>query len=150
MTVSKARQAEIDARRARVLTFRASGMTWEQVATTVGLPSAQHAVMDAKRALASRRAQLAELADYFVALEVERLDRLEAAVQTVLGHAQRGGDQWMVLRAVDRSTRLSYRRGMLLGFDAVTPTGGDRGEGPADVVDEIAARRARRRAAAHR
>ena len=150
MTASKAQQAEVAARRARVLVLKASGKTWEEVAQAVGLPSAQAAIMDGKRALKDRRAQLAEVADYFVALEIERLDMREAAVQAVLDDAQQLGDGLMVLRAVDRSIRLSYRRSQLLGFGTAGRGAADRGQGSADVVDEIGARRARRRAAAQR
>lgn len=136
----------VTARRARVLELRAGGMTYSQIAAEVGHKTASAAVQDATRALQARKGWLDAQASLFVALEAERLDGLQRRVEAVIAAAAGEGDHLMVLRGVDRLVRVSERRGTLTGMDLARVR--DRTPAKpraADDIDEIAARRAKRR-----
>jgi hypothetical protein len=152
MPASARQQRAVTERRARVLQLRAAGATFQQIADSEHLATASAAVMDVKRALAARRKELAEVADAHVMLELERLDAHERAAQNVLRAAAAAGpahDPSLVLRAIDRLTRISARRCALLGLDDDSK---DRKSSPLGTVpgtkDEIAAKRRDRRARA--
>jgi len=147
---SRGLRADVAARREKVIQFRSGGMKFADIARELGHASPSAAVVDYQRAMKARQAEQAAVADVAVTQELERLDRYVASATTVLGRAQRAGDDWMVLRAVDRLSRLSAQRSVLLGLYAAAEAGGNRGERPEDVVDDLAERRRRRRAAAHR
>jgi hypothetical protein len=138
---SRSKQAEVAARRARALSLRAAGLTYQAIADELGHRSAQAACVDVSRALDARKGLLGGQADLFVTLELERLDSLERAVQTVLRQASADGDRSMVLRAADRLVRVSERRAKLLGLDA---GGGDSEVPEVNPLDELRARRERR------
>jgi len=138
---------EVAARRGRVLELRAAGLTYAQIAAQEGHRTAAAAVQDATRALQARKGVLYEQAGLFVALESERLDGLQRHVETVIAAAEAEGDHLMVLRGVDRLVRVSERRGTLLGMDLARVRDKPPAAKPraADDIDEIAARRAKRR-----
>ena len=145
MTASAEQQAQVAARRARVLRARAAGLTYQAIADSEPtLSTAAAAVQDAQRALDGRRSELARLADLHLVLEAERLDGLTRQTEAVMARAGQAGDQAMALRAVDRLLRISAQRSRLLGFsDDHIPKGGD-GPGPAQESDLERARRRRR------
>jgi hypothetical protein len=146
---SRRQQAEVAARRARVLQLRESGLTFQQIADAEGLATRQAAIMDVTRALRARREELGGLTDLHATLELGRLDTLERQVQQVARTAA-GHDPDLVLRAVDRLVRISARRSALLGIDADSVAAAQPpAERPASVRDELRAQRAKRRRAAH-
>jgi len=149
MPASAREQAVVAERRARVLAMRAAGATFQQIADQEpDLSSAAAACMDVKRALAARGADLAKLADHAITLELERLDGLERAAQMIMRQAVNGPlpDPKLALRAIDRLQRISVSRRRLLGLDQAQRSG-DGEERQAGFIDEIAARRDRRRRA---
>jgi len=144
----------VAARRLRELEMRAAGLTYAQIAEAEGHKTAAAAVQDVTRALADRKAWLDEQASLFVALEIERLDSMQRRVETVIAAAVKTGDHLTVLRGVNSLVRVSGRRGRLLGLDVpsqlIVRNAPER-PAPArkaDGIDEIAARRARRRGGA--
>jgi hypothetical protein len=139
--------ALVAARRERVLTMRAAGMSYQQIADQEpSLKTASNACQDAHRALANRRAERV-IEGEPVSLELERLAGLERAAQTVMRTAATTGQSpGTVLKAIDRLVSISRRRDSLLGISAraqMTPRqpAGDQG------FDEVGAQRRKRRAA---
>jgi hypothetical protein len=134
---------QIVQRRAMVLDLRAQGYSFAHIAGKLGLASPQAAAIDVTRALESARDALAEQAGVFAVLEGVRLDGLEVAAQEILASAQAADDDELALKAVDRCVRISERRSRLLGLDVKGKRPGTR---KADGIDQLAARRAARRA----
>ncbi len=107
-------------RRDRVLQLRAAGLTYRAIAdeearqdgTKPRAPSAVAA--DYAKALQARKGEDDTLRSLAVTQEVERLDGLLRAVETVRRTAARDGDQGMVLKAADRVLRIMERRAALL------------------------------------
>jgi hypothetical protein len=141
LPASQAERDRVAARRTRALQLRAAGLTYQAIADELGYPGRGAAAQDVARALAARKSLLDNQAALFVTLELERLDGLERAVQTVLRQASSEGDRSMVLRAADRLVRVSERRAKLLGLDA---DGGEREVPEVNPLDELRARRERR------
>jgi hypothetical protein len=141
LPASQADRDRVAARRSRALQLRAAGLTWQAIADELGYRAAGHAAQDVARALAARKNLLDNQAALFVTLELERLDSLERAVQTVMRQASAEGDRSMVLRAADRLVRVSERRAKLLGLDA---GGGEQEVPEVNPLDELRARRERR------
>ncbi len=81
-------------------------------------PRAPSAVAaDYAKALQARKGEDDTLRSLAVTQEVERLDGLLRAVETVRRTAARDGDQGMVLKAADRVLRIMERRAALLDLD---------------------------------
>jgi hypothetical protein len=129
--VSRSRPSteEVTARRSRVLQLRAAGLSYQEIARQTGHKTAAAAAQDATRALRDRQA-VGEPAGLFGTLELERIDSLERAMQTVLRTAAGKGDHETVLKSVDRLTRLSERRSRLLGDGGGNAGGGHSDETP--------------------
>ncbi|WP_433242552.1 hypothetical protein [Actinomadura nitritigenes] len=111
MGVSKAKQAEVAARRKQAIQLRLAGVDWDTIAEQLGYRGGRGAACkDVTRALEERRADLDKTAEELRAVEVSRLDRLQAAVWAL---AVQGEPTAMnaVLRIIDRRIRL-------LGLDA--------------------------------
>lgn len=146
MPASQRQQRQVAERRDRVLSKRAAGMTYQQIADSEPtLSTASAAVQDAARALRTRARERVHEGDP-LALELERLETLERTAQTVMRTAATGGaNPALVLKAIDRLTRISARRSLLLGI------GGHREQGAApddkSGLDEVAQQRRKRRAA---
>lgn len=145
MPASQRVQREVAERRERVLRARAAGLTYAQIAESEPtLSTASAAVQDAARALRARARERHVEGDP-LSLELERLDLLERAAQTVLRTAATGNSNpGLVLKAIDRLTRISQRRSLLLGI-----AGPQRQQGASESsgLDEVAAQRRKRRTA---
>jgi hypothetical protein len=135
-------QATVAARRAQVLTARAAGFTFDQIADTVaGVTGPKMAASDLKKALADTEALRVAGGETAAAsvLELARLDQLARAVEGVMRRAAAETDDPRqadrVLRAADRLLLISERRSALLGLDSA---GQPR---PAAAEDELAKRR---------
>jgi hypothetical protein len=138
---SRDKQEAVAARRARALQMRAAGVTYQAIADELGYRGKGAAHQDITRALAARKEMLDTQATLFVTLEMERLDLLEQAVQSVLRQASREAERSLMLRAADRLLRIAERRAKLLGLDAGPA---DSTAGEASPLDELRARRERR------
>lgn len=146
MPASQRQQREVAERRERVLSKRAAGMSYQQIADSEPtLSTASAAVQDAARALRARARERVTEGDP-LALELERLETLERAAQTVMRTAATSGaNPALVLKAIDRLTRISQRRSLLLGIGSAPQ--GKQGASANSGLDEVAAQRRRRRAA---
>jgi len=144
---SERQRREVAARRERVLSMRATGMTYQQICDTEPtLKTASAAVQDASRALKAHAGERVVEGDALT-LELERLASMERAAQTVMRTAATANNPSprVVLQAIDRLVRISARRDALLGISVAAraqqgPRGGDQG------FDEVAAQRRKRRA----
>lgn len=145
MPASQSKQAEVAERRARALQLRAAGMHYQAIASELGYRTRGAAAQDVTRALKDRQGLLDTQTALFATLELERLDSLERAVQTVMRQASAAGEPSLVLRAADRLLRIAERRAALLGLDA-DGKGKDEPE-PVSPLDELRSRRERNRAA---
>lgn len=141
MSASSRKSAEVTARRARVLELRAQGWTFQKIADDVGLPSASAAVTDVTRALEARKSVSDGQMALTRAMEDARIDALERRLQEVLEEV--ADDPDMVLKTADRLIRNAGRRTRLHGLDRRVPEQPAR---EADGIDQLAARRAARRA----
>jgi|SRR5215471_13872982 len=143
---SQREQRLVAERRDRVLAKRSAGMTYQQIADSEpSLSTASAAVQDAARALKAHASERLREGDPLT-LELERLDQLERAAQTVMRTAASGPapSPGLVLKAIDRLTRISARRSALLGLSNVLQPNGER---QPNGLDEVAAQRRKRRAA---
>lgn len=98
---------EVIERERQVLEFRRGGMTFDLIAERVGFSSGSGAHHAFRRALLRT---LQEPAEAVRELEIDRLDRLQAAVW---GNALKGDT-----RSVEAVLRIMARRASLLGLDA--------------------------------
>jgi hypothetical protein len=132
VTVSRAEQAVIAERRARVLQLRVEQVPYAQIATLLGI-SEGLAEKDFQRALEARKTELDARRHVAVALEVAKLDALERVAWGVLRTrhilAQQGKivctddgtpleDDGPTLAAIDRILKIAERRARMLGHDA--------------------------------
>ncbi|WP_149264284.1 hypothetical protein [Actinomadura sp. K4S16] len=111
MGTSQAKRAEVAARRNKAIQLRLAGVDWDTIAEQLGYRGGRGAACkDVARALQERRADLDKTAEELRAVEVARLDRLQAAAW---GLAVQGEPASLnaVLRIIDRRIRL-------LGLDA--------------------------------
>lgn len=120
--------AQRDAEAARL---RTQGWTYQRIADHLGLKQRADAYNAVKRVL---DATVREAGEDIRALELERLDRLEAAANEVLErehvtvsngrvvvlHEAPLPDDGPVLAAIDRLLKIQERRARLLGLDAPT------------------------------
>jgi len=148
MPASERQQREVAERRERVLSKRASGLTYAQIADSEPtLSTASAAVQDAKRALVARARERTVEGDP-VALELERLEALERAAQTIMRQALTGGaNPQLALKAIDRLTSISQKRSALLGLTGRGFAGQQQGASRTSELDEVAQQRRKRRAA---
>jgi hypothetical protein len=135
-------------RRAIALQLRAAGASYQQIADQLGHKSASNAVQDVTRALEVLARQGRRTPPGItLALELERLDTAERAVNQIRANAR--ADPELALRAVDRILRISDRRARLLGLDpadlAAKPAPAERDDASEDIVDIAVARRDKRR-----
>jgi hypothetical protein len=110
MAASRAQQAATAERRNRLVHLRLAGADYEAIARQLGYSSAADARKDLTRAFDSSARRLDQSTGELRALELARLDRLQAA----LWSTAIGGD----VRAVETSLRIIDRRCRLLGLDA--------------------------------
>jgi hypothetical protein len=146
MPASRLEQDRVAKRRAEVLTARAAGMTWDQIARTVeGVPDGRAAAKDYREAMKrakTLRALSGEAGDA-LELELQRLDAAQLAVEGVLRKAaaepaESGRAQDRVLRAADRLIAIAEKREAILGL-----ADGSKAPRPAGQGDELSERRAR-------
>jgi hypothetical protein len=123
---------EVARRRARVLTLRAMGLSNQAIADQEARETGKrarsaHAVsVDYRAALQDTKGDQDALQHLAGALESDRLDRLQQAVETILrSESQQGrcrecgrsADPQMVLRAANQLVRIAERRASLLDLD---------------------------------
>jgi hypothetical protein len=107
---SKARAAAISDRRRQAIQLRIAGVDLTTIADRLDYSSPQAVSVDITRALEQTTKALQVDADQLRAIELERLDRLQAGVWT---RAINGDD-----KAVLSALRIMQRRARLLGLDA--------------------------------
>lgn len=143
-------------RRRKLLELRAAGVSTETIVGMAEFAEAYHgstarAIQDVRRALEARAAEIKVLADHQIAEELGRLAGLERRAHDVLRKAAAANDHVNTLRAVAELRRISERRSALLGLDQVSAQANkDSGGKPGGQTDEVARKRARRRAAVKR
>lgn len=117
MGASKAQQAITAKRRSQALAMKVAGATYEKIATTLGYSSRAAACKDIQRALEEARKEQARDAGTLLAVELMRLDRLQAALWT----GAIAGDH----KVVDTVLKLMAHRARLLRLGELsTPTEG--------------------------
>jgi hypothetical protein len=79
MPASKAKQAEVAARRAKAIAMKIAGADWQTIADALGYASRGAAHTDVTRALEANHKAEAEQVDTLRDVETQRLDRLQAA-----------------------------------------------------------------------
>lgn len=147
--------SDITARREEVIRLRNRGITWQEIADTLGYDSRQSAITDMRRALDQRREHLALSLDQYREKQLASIDMQRKAVIGVLEafhytvnngeiiHGPDGNpllDDAPILRAVDRLKALDEREARLLGLDAPVSTTGTvvtyiiEGVDPADLT----------------
>ncbi len=114
-------------REQRALDLRKSGATYKYIGEALGISEmgAYKAVM---RALGKLNAKIIEDAEPLRRLELERLDRMLAAIWAQVVNGNQG--------AVDRALRIAERRARLLGLDAPTRQSIEIEEPIAVIVDK--------------
>ena len=103
------RRTETAERKRQAVALRIAGATFEQIGERLGISKqAAHGLV--VKALEATNKQTAETAEQLRAIELQRLDALQAALWA---DAMRGDEQ-----KVDRVLRVMQRRAALLGLDA--------------------------------
>lgn len=136
MSASKAQRAITAKRRARAITMRLAGATYDQIAEELGYASKAAAYMDITRALEANVVEQRRPAELLRQEELQRLDALWGRAWAVLerhhvivshGRIIRDDmdgkpllDDGPVLQAIDRLLRIQERRAKFLGLDAPT------------------------------
>jgi hypothetical protein len=110
MSASKAQRALTAARRKQAIALKLAGLTYEQIADRLEYSSRQAAQKDLVRALATALTDLGRTAEEFRELELQRLDRLQAAAWPL---AMNGN-----LHAINTCRQIINDRRQLLGLDA--------------------------------
>jgi hypothetical protein len=105
-----AKRAEVARRRTLAAKMRLAGADWQTIADHLGYKSRGAACGDVGRAMAVNLAEQSTAVDELRAVEVMRLDRLQAAAWT----AALDGDT----KAIDTCVRIIAARSRLLGLDA--------------------------------
>ena len=153
MPASRAEQAHVAERRRRLLDALASGLTMEQVASQEadewfgdyhGSPG--QVAQDARRALAAKAERESLISDHLVELELLRLTRTEARLNSALMSAARRDNTQQVVQTAQALVGLSRRRAALLGLDKDKGTRRQAAPAGRDSGDELAKRRKDRRA----
>ena len=140
-------QSEAARRRIRLLTLKARGLTYEQIAEreaeeTGRTPRSAHAVaLEVAQLLGKKKEINDEQRALLVTLELERLDSLQSQTEALLRQARADGEKALALRAIDRLLRIAERRSALIGLDV--KYGQDQPE-KASPIDEIKKRRDRK------
>lgn len=112
MPASEGEQHRIRARRTQLAQLRMAGLDWATIAERLNYSSAQHAITDWRRAKAQSRVELTTSVEEARWLEVDRLDRLMAAMWP----KALAGDT----KAADTAHRLIMSRCEVLGLKAPT------------------------------
>lgn len=140
-------QSDAARRRIRLLTLKAHGFTYEQIAEreaeeTGRPPRPAHAIAREISQLLGKKKEINdEQRAFMVTLELERLDALQASTEALLRQARNDGEKALALRAIDRLLRIAERRSALIGLDVKY----GQIEAPADTpIDEIKKRRDRK------
>ena len=108
-STTSARRTETAERKRQAVALRIAGATFEQIGERLGISKqAAHGLV--VKALEATNKQTAETAEQLRAIELQRLDALQAALWA---DAMRGDEQ-----KVDRVLRVMQRRAALLGLDA--------------------------------
>lgn len=110
MTVSRAKQAAIADRRAKMIQMRLAGIDFDTIAERLGYSSRNHATKDLTRTLEANVAAERTAVEALREVETRRLDRLQAAAWS----AAIQGD----LRAIETVLKVVAQRCKLLGLDA--------------------------------
>lgn len=110
MAASRAQQAQTAERRAQAIQLRLSGMDWETIAQQLGYANRAAACKDVSRALEASREAARKAGEDLRALELARLDRMQAALWARVLK----GDT----KAADTVLRLMQRRARLAGLEA--------------------------------
>jgi hypothetical protein len=110
MPASPARRAATADRRRRAVALRIAGHNWQTIADRLEYKSKGAACTDVTRALAQNVADLQAAAEEHRAIELSRLDALQAACW----RAAMQGDT----RAIDTCVRIIAARSRLLGLEA--------------------------------
>lgn len=133
MSASKAEQAIVAERRSKALALRVQNAPLQQIADQLGYGSASAVSQDITRALRARKADLAEVGDALVALQVEKLEAMERLAWQIArrkhvvvsqGRVMRDSagepllDDDVTLRAIDRMVKIQERLAKALGTDA--------------------------------
>lgn len=110
MPASRAQQAATAERRAKAIQARLSGLDWQTIADRLGYSSPAAACKDVSRALEQSRKAAQKAGEDLRALELARLDRMQAALwpKVVKGDT----------RAADTVLRVMQRRARLSGLDS--------------------------------
>jgi DNA-binding transcriptional MerR regulator len=103
---TRAERVEIAQRRKQAIAYRRAGVPWAEIAERLGYADAGAACKDVSRALEQSNAGLAEEVTLLRRVELDRLDRLQAAVWT----KAITGD----LKAVETVLKISARRADLV------------------------------------
>lgn len=125
---------ETVARWAEALRYRSSGMSYDQVAKSLGYADAASAYNAVQSAL---DATLTEAADEYRKLELERLDRVQSALWVTATKIRKARDDEghpaepskRQLEVIDRLMKVMERRARLLGLDAATKIEADHTSG---------------------
>lgn len=132
MPASKAKRAQVAERRSRAVTMRLSGLSYQQIAETLGYKTRAAACQDVSRALEASRHEMAIQAELLVTQEVESLAALERVAWAVLrrphilvsqGRVMKDDDgdplqdDAITLQSVQAIRQLRESRRKLLGLD---------------------------------
>jgi len=109
MPPSRAKRAEVTARRAKAIQLRLAGASWQTIADTLGYSDRAAAHKDVTRALEAEMTKLRQGAEVLRESEVRRLDQLQRALWA---DALKGDT-----KAADTVLRIIDRRVRLLGLD---------------------------------
>ena len=132
MPASKAKRVQVAERRTRAVTMRLSGLSFQQIADTLGYKTRAAACQDVSRALEASRHEMAIQAELLVTQEVESLEALERVAWAVLrrphtlvsqGRVMKDDDgniltdDVITLQSVQAIRQLRESRRKLLGLD---------------------------------
>jgi hypothetical protein len=137
MPASKAKRAQVAERRSRAVAMRMSGLSFQQIADTLGYKTRAAACQDVSRALEASRHEMAIQAELLVTQEVESLEALERVAWAVLrrphalvsqGRVMKDddgnvlADDAITLQSVQAIRQLRESRRKLLGLDQPAKT----------------------------
>lgn len=158
MPARRAEQLRVAERRERLLEARGRGLTFAQIVQSPGFESyglaakgidqaVAMAVQDHKRALAVRHQEVQLVADMQVTEELGRIAGLERRGHAIMAQCTEAGDRQGALRALSELRRLSERRSLILGLEAISAQVNTDTGGRESTQDDLARKRAARRAA---
>ncbi|MGW4639569.1 hypothetical protein ACWEN6_13625 [Sphaerisporangium sp. NPDC004334] len=113
--MSVAKKIQLAQRRSKAVQLRLAGVTYDKIATQLGYAGAGAASKDVTRALQAAAREQHENSEELLRLEIDRLDRLMAAVWA----NALSGD----VKSIEAAERLISRRCVLLGLDLINRNG---------------------------